>query len=188
MREFLQSRRGKAIAVAVLAVCAAALFKPLGWIQYLLISTPFAVPALFLSCILPTLAAFVAGPLGAIIVSVCAVSPSILLYPFYYPPDPTIFFPYSIARLGDFAKIAVFACVFYCMGKRGGAKNWLSGLICGVLDFMFIQIVSGCLMVLSIEKDPPISAVPGILTFFLALAAHALVFLLRRREKMNQEE
>ena len=186
--EFLRTRKGRILSVAVLAVCAMALFKPLGWIQYLLISTPFAVPALLLSCILPTLAAFVAGPVGAIIVSVCAVSPSILLYPFYYPPDPTVFFPYSIARLGDFAEIAVFACVFYSMGKRGGAKNLLCGLVCGVLDFMFIQIVSNCLTVLSIEKDPPISVVPGTLTFFLALAAHVLAFLLRRREKAAEEE
>lgn len=186
--EFLHTRRGRALSVALLAVCAVALFKPLGLAQYFLFSTPFAVPALFLSCILPTLAAFIAGPVGAVIVAACAVCPRIILYPFYYPPDPAIFFANGLEALGNFAESAVFACVFYSMGKRGGAKNLLCGLLCGGLDFMFIQIFSGSLVVLLIEKNPPISALPSLLAFLAALTAHAVVFLLQRGERAARRE
>ena len=124
-----QSRRGKVIAVAVLAVCAMALFKPFAWLNYLTIETPVYIPLLFLRCVLPSLAAFIAGPLGAITVSACAVCPRILLYHFDYPLYMVVY--NILLAVNEFAQISIFSCEFYSMGRKGGRKNILLGLICG---------------------------------------------------------
>lgn len=179
-----QSKRGKGIAVAVLAVCAAALCKPLGWLGYLASGTVFFVLTWILQRILPTLAAFIAGPVGAVVVSFGAVFPMF----FTYKPYREEFRYNALHTVSIFLAFSAFSCVFYIFAKRGGAKNLMLGLLCGTLDQFLVGMLCSVFAIRTVDKTTPIPLFPIIACFLAALAAHVLGFLLRRREKAAEEE
>ena len=179
-----QSRKGKVIAVAVLAICAVALCKPLGWLGYLAKGTLFSVVTWFLPRILPVLAAFIAGPVGAAVVTFGAVYP----YFFTYPPFHEMFRYNILLTMGNFITLCVFAVEFYMFAKRGGTKNWAFGFLCGTLDHFFVGMLCSMLVFRTVDKTSQIEILPFVAVCLAALAAHIVVFVLRRREKSVQEE
>lgn len=182
--EFLRTRKGRILSVAVLAVCAAALCKPLGWLGYLASGTVFFVITWILQRILPTLAAFIAGPVGAVVVSFGAVYPMF----FIYTPYQEEFRYNALYTVSTFLAFSVFSCVFYIFAKRGGAKNLMLGLLCGTLDQFLVGMLCSVFAIRTVDKTTPIPLFPIIACFFVALTAHILVFLLRRREQAAREE
>ena len=179
-----QSRRGKVITVALLAVCAMTLCKPFAWLGYLASGTVFFAITWILQRTLPTLAAFIAGPVGAVVVSLGAVYPMF----FTYKPYQEEFRYNALHTVSTFLAFSAFSCVFYIFAKRGGAKNLMLGLLCGTLDQFLVGTLCNALTVHMIDKATQILIFPIVANFFAALAAHVLAFLLRRREKAAEEE
>ena len=161
-----------------------ALCKPLGWLGYLASGTVFFAITWILQRTLPTLAAFIAGPVGAVVVSLGAVYPMF----FTYKPYQMLFLYNAIHTVGTFLVFSVFSCVFYIFAKRGGAKNLILGLLCSTLDQFWVGMLCSFFAFRTIDKTTSISLFPLIASFFAALAAHVLVFLLRRREQATREE